>query len=102
VTTIVALVPDLMDRSRITAASPHPVEFVKAIDPDQPVEAELLVVDLARVGDLGSVRRAAPHSRIIAFGPHVDDVALDAGREAGIDDVMPRSQFFRRIAELLG
>jgi hypothetical protein len=101
-TAIVALVPDLMDRSRITAATPHPIEFVKTIDPDQPFEADLVVIDLARVGDISSVRRAAPHSRIIAFGPHVDDATLDAGRDAGIDDVMPRSQFFRKINDLLG
>ena len=101
-TTIVALVPDLMDQSRLSAAAPERIEFVRTIEPDQLAQADLIVVDLARVDDLGAVRRAAPHGRIIAFGPHVDDTALEAARQAGIDEVMPRSQFFRQINELLG
>jgi hypothetical protein len=101
-TTIVALVPDLMDQSRLSAAAPHRIEFVRTIDPDQLVQADLVLIDLARAVDLSAVRRAAPHSRIIAFGPHVDDAALEAARQAGIDDVMPRSQFFRQVSELLG
>lgn len=100
-TTIVALVPDLMDQSRLSAAAPHRIEFVRTIDPDQLMRADVVVVDLARVDDLSAIRRATPHSRIIAFGPHVDDAALEAARQAGIDDVMPRSQFFRQINELL-
>jgi hypothetical protein len=101
-TTIVALVPDLMDQSRLSAAATGPIEFVRSIDSTRLVEADLVVVDLARVDDLSAVRRAAPHSRIVAFGPHVDDAALAAARQVGIDDVMPRSKFFRQINELLG
>ena len=75
---------------------------MRTIDPTQMVQADLVVVDLARVDDLTAVRRAAPHSRIIAFGPHVDDAALEAARDAGIDEVIPRSKFFRQLNELLG
>ena len=101
-TTIVALVPDLMDQSRLSAAATDRIEFVRSIDPTPLMSADVVVVDLARVDDLSAVRRAAPHSRIIAFGPHVDDPALTAARAAGIDEVMPRSQFFRQINDLLG
>ena len=101
-TTIVALVPDLMDQSRLSAAAPDRIEFVRSIEPAQLIEADLVLVDLARVDDLSAVRRAAPRSRIVAFGPHVDDAALEAARQAGIDEVMPRSKFFRQINELLG
>ena len=101
-TTIVALVPELMDQSRLSAAVTDRIEFVRSIDPIKLVKADLVVVDLTRVDDLSAVRRAAPHSRIVAFGPHVDDAALEAARQAGIDEVMPRSRFFRQIDELLG
>lgn len=98
--TIVALVPDLMDRSRLPSAVELPITFVRSID-DLPDEATVVLVDLARGFDLDELHRAAPNSRVIAFGPHVDDESLERARAAGIDEVMPRLRFFRDIAELL-
>ena len=40
-------------------------------------------------------------SRTIGFGSHVDTDVLAAAREAGCDEVLPRSQLFRRLPELL-
>jgi DNA-binding NarL/FixJ family response regulator len=98
VTAIVALVPDLMDRSRVSAAS-SAVTFLdltelRGVDPD------LVIVDLGRV-DARELRAAAPSSRIIGFGSHVDDTLLAEASRAGIDEVMPRSVFFRRLPQLL-
>jgi hypothetical protein len=92
-TRVVALVDDLMDRSRLSAAVPG-VEFVR--DAHAAAGADLVVIDLARYGSsVRAVRTAAPGAQIVAFGPHVDDEALAAARDAGADDVMPRSRFFR-------
>jgi hypothetical protein len=95
---VVAYVPDLMDRSRLPAG----VRFV-----DSPrdlaraaVDADIVVVDLSRPGvveQLGAIR-----ARTVGFGSHVDDVVLQAAAAAGCDEVLPRSRFFRRVAELLG
>ena len=38
---------------------------------------------------------------IIAFGSHVDTQTLDAARDAGADEVLPRSAFAARLVELL-
>ncbi|MFA5883923.1 MAG: DNA-binding response regulator [Acidimicrobiia bacterium] len=89
---IVALVPDLMDQSRIRAALPD-VVFVR--DPTKAAGAAVVVVDLARFADRVGDVRAVTDGRIVAFGPHVDDVALAAARAAGADAVLARSQFFR-------
>lgn len=35
--------------------------------------------------------------RVIAYGSHVDAARLKAAREAGCDEVMPRSQYFESI-----
>jgi hypothetical protein len=87
-----------MDRSRLPAG----VHFVAspAELPRAAAGADIVVVDLGRPGvveQLGAIR-----ARTIGFGSHVDDVVLQAAAAAGCDEVLPRSRFFRRVAELLG
>jgi hypothetical protein len=86
------IVPDLMDRSRITAALP-------AAEISDAESADVVVIDVARALDQVTVARAAaPHARIVCFGPHVDDAAADTARAAGADVVLPRSKFFRDVS----
>ena len=91
---VVALVPDLMDRSRLSNAVPG-VEFVT--DPAVTAGADTcVVIDLGRYGDaVAEIRRIAPAARLVAFGAHVDDDVLAAARRDGADLVLPRSRFFR-------
>ncbi len=89
----VALVGDLMDRSKLTAAIPD-VSFAR--DVAGCAGAVVVIVDLARNGDaIASVRELVPEARIIGFGPHVDGEGADRARAAGADVVFPRSRFFR-------
>ena len=99
--TVVAYVPDLMDRSRVQAAAPA-VRFVGAPgDLTAAAEgADVVVVDLSRPGAIDALPPAA-HT-VIGFAPHVDRDLLKAARDRGCTEVLPRSQFFRRAAELLG
>ncbi len=91
----VALVSDLMDRSRLSAAVAD-IRFVT--DASQCPGAHVVVIDLARFGaDVEAVRAAAPEARIIGFGPHVDRALLEDARAAGADEVLPRSQLFRDV-----
>jgi DNA-binding NarL/FixJ family response regulator len=90
---VVALVSDLMDRSRVSGAMP---DVVFASDPAASTDADVVIVDLARHADaVAAVRASAPSARIIAFGPHVDDDLLQRARADGATLVLPRSQFFR-------
>ena len=90
---LVALVGDLMDRSRVSGAVPD-VEF--ATEPAGCAGADVVVVDLARHADaVAAVRAAAPDARIVAFGPHVDSELLERARRDGADEVLPRSRFFQ-------
>jgi hypothetical protein len=90
---VVALVGDLMDRSRISAAVPA---VVFAADVDACVSADVVVVDLSRHADqVAAIRARAPRARIVAFGPHVDEALLERARKDGADAVLARSQFFR-------
>jgi hypothetical protein len=86
-----------MDRSKLAAAGE--VTFV-ATPADLPgATADLVVVDLSRAGVLEALRQV--DARTIGFGSHVDRELLAAAREAGCDEVLPRSKFFARIGELL-
>ena len=96
---VVALVSDLMDRSRISASVPS-VTFVS--DVDGTTDAEIIVIDLARHGRaVAEVRRLAPDAVIVAFGSHVDEERLRTAAAEGADRVLPRSRFFRDPAAAL-
>ena len=102
--TVVAYVPDLMDRSKVAAAAStarfvaEPSGLVGAAAP-----GDIVVVDLSRDGVLEVLPAAcATGARVIAFGSHVDRARLEAARAAGCTEVLARSVFFARLAELLG
>ncbi|HUY32126.1 MAG TPA: hypothetical protein VMV69_05045 [Pirellulales bacterium] len=71
------------------------------------VGAELVILDLTAPGAdprelLPRLRALAPPPiRVIAFGPHVNEAALAAAREAACDLVITRGQFHSRVDELL-
>jgi hypothetical protein len=90
---IVALMDDLMDRSRLAGPLPDTV-FVD--DVGDTADADIVIVELGRNWHvIDAVRRAAPDAHIVAFGPHVDETMLAAARIGGADVVLTRSQFFR-------
>ena len=81
---------DLMDRSRISAAIPD-VAFM--LDGDSRRRDRRPRARRRRRSPRSAPR--CPASRIVCYGPHVDDDAADAARAAGADVVLPRSRFFR-------
>lgn len=100
---------DLMDRSRIenalegTGLDLWPwtsVEDMKqALEERPPV---LGLVDLAHSDADDGIRVLAEAGvRTIAFGPHVDDIAMVRARTLGAEDAVPRSRFFSSIASYL-
>ena len=90
---MVALVTDLMDRSKIGAAF-RGVNF--AATAAECVGADLVVVDLTRFrGEVAKVRATAAGARIVAYGRHDNPEALAQAREDGADAALPRSRFFR-------
>jgi hypothetical protein len=100
---LVAYVPDLMDRSRVEIASQtagrtvdfvaHPDELAAAVERG----ATFVLLDLAHAGVLDVLPRLrAAHT--VGFASHVDKALLAAAREAGCDEVLPRSAVFRRLA----
>lgn len=101
---VVALVPDLMDRSKVRSAFPE-AELVAR--PEQLVEAaagaDLVLVDLQRVGVLDTLAawqaKGGNNTRVVGFASHVEDEVLAAAERAGVE-ALPRSVFFRRLSGL--
>jgi hypothetical protein len=106
----VALVAtDLMDRSKVAAASeaagielavwrnPAAVEEGLAGPPPR-----IALVDLTHPAALDLIARIAGAGvPVVAYGPHVDAAALEAATAAGAGEALPRSRFFARLPRLL-
>lgn len=97
---IAAYVPDLMDRSKVAAAGDATFASRPGDLAGLSRGADVVVVDLTRPGVVDVLPEL--HGRVIAFANHTARQAMAAARAAGVDEVMPRSEFFARIDELLG
>lgn len=69
--------------------------------PPRAILIDLAAGDLVTPAALASLRARVPAARLVAFGSHVDTASLDAAREAGCDEVMPRSKFVADFPTLL-
>jgi hypothetical protein len=99
VTRIVAFVPDLMDRSRLSGAPD--LELIDRLQdlPDAAVGAQLVLLDLSRPGALEVVPTLAP-TPVVGFASHVDRELLEAARRAGCARAVPRSTVLARRGAL--
>ena len=95
---IVAYVPDVMDRSKVAAAG----DCIFVARPGDLAGlcagADLVVVDLTRPGVVDVLPLDA---KVIGFANHTSRDVMDAARAAGCAEVLPRSDFFARLDELL-
>lgn len=96
-TRVAAYVPDLMDRSRLARLGD--VTFVATPAELAAVGADVVVVDLSRPGVLEALS-GLRGVRTIGFGSHVDRELLEAAKQAGCQEVLPRSRFFSRLDDL--
>ena len=101
---IVAYVPDLMDRSKLSGVNAD-VRFAASADALVAAASkpgvDLVVVDLSRPGAVDALSQLPEGLRSIGFGSHVDAEVLASARAAGCTEILPRSKFFARLPELL-
>lgn len=106
------LVTDLFFRSKLDAvAEALGVEVLYASTLDAAarqcashpalVFADLSDAEFPAAATVARIRAEAPDARIVGFASHVDLKSLKAGREAGFDLTLSRSEFTTRLAELL-
>jgi hypothetical protein len=85
----------------ISAGDPGAVSSLLASWTPSAVFVDLAAGELASPASLAAFRAACPGIPFIAFGSHVDTAVLLAAREAGCEEVMPRSRFAAELPELL-
>ena len=103
---VLVLVRDLIFSSRITAtarAANAPVKLLRSPAALAGAEGRLLIVDL---NEPAAVEAAAAWKQqssgdVVGFVSHVDVDTIARARAAGLDRVMPRSQFVNALADLL-
>lgn len=111
---IVALVEDLMLRSRVSTAARAAgaeVRFASGADQVMALAAEappLIIIDLntRRTDAVALVLRlkadrALAGLRVLGFVAHVDAAVIAAARQAGIDEVLARGAFVDRLPDIL-
>ncbi|HSL21557.1 MAG TPA: hypothetical protein VK886_08475 [Vicinamibacterales bacterium] len=113
---IVAAVEDLLFSSKIrSVAKQIGVDLAFARTPDeilQKTRAErpsLVIVDLngAKTDPIGTIAAlkadvSTAGVRVLGFASHVHVDLIQAAREAGAEEVLPRSAFAARLPEILG
>lgn len=95
----VLLSRNLMDRSRIEQQADS-VGYRLDVVGEVPEGLRWAVglVDLEHPGADDAIRALAGSAgRVIAFGPHVDDLAMTRARSLGAHEAVPRSRFFRDL-----
>ena len=107
------LTSDLFFSSRVTSlAREHgwPLEMAASIDAVRGKIADrdivLLIIDLgkfaARVPELlGELRPGRAEMHVVAYGPHVNEAALESARQAGCDEVLSQGQFSQLAGQIL-
>lgn len=106
---VAVVTTNLMDRTRIvdtatgrglsTVAWRNPGAVQRGLEEDSPVVA---FVDLEHRAADEIIRLLADGGvRTIAYGPHVDDLAMARAGSLGADEVLARSRFFRRLTDWL-
>jgi PleD family two-component response regulator len=113
---ILAVLDDLMFTSKIKSAAAHAgatLTFARSSDAAL-VEMRkhppaLVIFDLNNprtdpIGTVGAMKKDASLASIptLGFVSHVDTNTIEAARQAGIDEVLPRSAFTARLGEILG
>lgn len=103
--TVVAYVPDLMDRSKVDAAAGQgvvharrPAQLAELVGPSTTV----VLVDVGRPGVLDALGAVvATDVAVVGFASHVERDLIESARAIGVDEVLPRSAFFTRLPELV-
>ena len=112
---ILAILDDLMFTSKIKTAASHlgvSVTFARSSDSAiremRSSAPSLVILDLnnPRTDPLGIVAAMKQEPTLasiptLGFASHVQTEVINAAREAGVDDVMARSAFTARLAEIL-
>jgi DNA-binding NarL/FixJ family response regulator len=108
---VVALMDDIFFQMKVAETAKHlGIEFKVATNTDALLSLleprpQLVIIDLnARnqpIDAIVKLRAASKDVRVVAFLSHVQRELAEQAKNAGCDEVMPRSSFTQNLAEIL-
>jgi DNA-binding NarL/FixJ family response regulator len=108
---VVALMDDIFFQMKVAETAKHlDLEFKVATNVDALLgllepRPQLVIVDLnARsqpIAAIEKLRAAAPEVRVVAFLSHVQRELAEQAKNAGCEEVLPRSVFTQNLAQIL-
>lgn len=112
---VIAVISDLIFRSKVDATARSVGADVRVVpssrallDAMRGLDAKdvTVLVDLGLPGSdaleaIRSARKSRADAKVIAFGSHVDQEALQSAADAGADQVMTRSQFTADLEQII-
>ena len=103
---VLVLVRDLMFASKIRATAQSlgaPVQMLREPAQLNETAGGRLIVDLNQPGvlDAAVAWKGRTAGQVVGFVSHVDTQTIQAARQAGVDQVLPRSRFVEILPELL-
>jgi len=108
---VVALMDDIFFQMKVAETAKHlGIEFKVATNTDALLgllepRPQLVIVDLNARGEpidaIVKLRAASKDIRVVAFLSHVQRELAEQAKNAGCDEVMPRSSFTQNLAEIL-
>jgi len=108
---VVALMDDIFFQMKVAETAKHlGIEFKVATNTDALLSLleprpQLVIVDLNAhsqpIDAIVRLRAASKDLRVVAFLSHVQRELAEQARNAGCDEVMPRSSFTQNLAEIL-
>jgi DNA-binding NarL/FixJ family response regulator len=108
---VVALMDDIFFQMKVAETAKHlGIEFKVAANTDALLgllepRPQLVIVDLNAgsqpIDAILKLRAASKDIRVVAFLSHVQRELAEQARNAGCDEVMPRSSFTQNLAEIL-
>lgn len=107
---VLVLIDDLMFKSQVRevgVAQSVDLIFIRKGEPIVPMESvRTILLDLhLRSRDpfsaISELQNNFPGARLIGFFSHVDEVTAARAREMGVEEVLPRSLFVKKLPQLL-
>jgi DNA-binding NarL/FixJ family response regulator len=109
--TVLVAIHDLMFSSKVTAASRgKPVAWLprgtKIVDHVKATKPDVLLVDLASpaldaVNAVRALKGEGVQLVVVGYVDHTREDVIEAAKAAGVDQVMSKGEFARRLPELL-
>lgn len=110
--TVLAYITDLFFQAKVGEIAKHAGADLKIFTslykfiPELTKNPDLILIDLSAEGISGpalisQIKQTNGDIPVVAYGPHVDSSTIRYARQAGAEEVLPKSEFTDKLASIL-